>query len=127
MKKIYQLLAYVATAFLMCSCGEQKITIPLYEVENGDTIEVQHEMTASEISAFILGGYQTEAILPIGKFKKEDIPDDIELLAFLTWCEIEADTVRIKAFKSQAQSIDEPSECQLYVCTNDENSICIYL
>ncbi len=35
MKKNYLLLSFVVTSCFMCSCGEEKATITLYEVENG--------------------------------------------------------------------------------------------
>jgi len=108
MKKNYLLLAFIATAYFVCSCGEQKATIPLYEVENGDTIAIQHEITASEVSEMVFEGYNFDedgGSATLKYLREEDIPSDLELMGFLLYCGVEDDSLALNAFKASVQQI----------------------
>ena len=54
------MISIITTFFLSCGNNEADTTdtIPLYEIENGDTIEVQHKLTATEKQDLVfLDGY----------------------------------------------------------------------
>ena len=128
MKRIYLYIAFVATVCLVCSCGEEKPMITLYEVENGDTIEVKHEITASEIQEWLIDGYQfkEEDPLVLRYPNREEAPSVLELYAFLSYYDVmKIEENKIKDLKELVQTIHRPIEAQVFIY-NDDNHIGIY-
>lgn len=130
MKKINLFVALVATLCLICSCGEEKATITLYEVENGDTIEVEHEITYSEVQEWLVDGYQPREDSEFLRLKynnKDEIPSVIELVAFLScFDDIKVEEGKIRNLKELVQTIHRPVEAQVFIYSDDNNHICIY-
>lgn len=58
MKKDYLLLAFAAIAIYVCSCGsnEESFSIPLFEIENGDTVSYDYYLKPGDLAGLIEEG-----------------------------------------------------------------------
>ena len=58
MKKNYLLLSFVVTSCFVCSCGsnEESFSIPLFEIENGDTVSYDYYLKPGDLAGLIEEG-----------------------------------------------------------------------